>query len=107
MPNFYEERIYLPDGASRDDDEARSFQVGVYYRGEGLYLVTNGASAQNPYVQLSRSGKWLYHPSKMNQMQWCRFEFEEAYERAAAAVNGVKVNGLTWAQWRARHVERR
>lgn len=98
--NFYEERIYLPDGMDRDDLESRNFQVGVYYRGYGKYVVARGG--RQAVEQLSRSGKWLYLPAKMNQLQWCRFEFEEACQRAESVVNSVEVAGLTWVQWERR-----
>lgn len=92
MP-FIEERTYYPTGCDPDDYSARPFAVRVQWRGRGRWLVERGGD------QLSRSGRWLWVPSKMNQMRWCRYTFEEACERAEAVVDSMTVNGRTWAQW--------
>lgn len=97
VTNYYEERVYLPLGADRDHPEARSFQVGVYYRGDGKWLVSHGG--REAHEQLSQTGKWLWCPEKMNQMRWCRFDFETACRLAEEAVDRLTVNGLTWPEW--------
>lgn len=99
MPTYTEERTYLPDGCDRDDYNAFGFQVGVFYRGGGKYLVSHGG--REAHKQLSRAGNWLWTPLKMTQMRWCRFTFEEACRLAEQVVNDVKVNGRTWAEWEA------
>lgn len=99
MPKYIEERIYFPDGMDFDDYDAPVFQVGVFYRGNGKYVVADSKSAHR---QVTHKGTWLFCPAKMTQMRWCRFSFEEACRLAERVVNTKKVNGLTFAEWEAR-----
>lgn len=97
MSEYIEERTYLPTGCDRDDFNASTFQVGVYYRGRGKWCV---ATSREAHQQLSRTGRWLWCPSKMTAIRWCRFDFAAACEMAEAAVETRVVNGHTWAEWR-------
>jgi hypothetical protein len=106
MPTYVEERLYHPDGMDLMDEghayDAFAFQVGVFYRGKGKWVV---ATSREAHEQLSRTGRWLWLPSKMNQMRWCRHDFETACRLAEGVVNDRKVNGRTWAEWEARRRE--
>lgn len=96
MSNYIEERTYYPDGANPDDYNDTSWKVGVYYRGKGKWMV---AADREGYNQLSSTGKWLTYPLKMVAMKHCRFTFEEACERAEAAVDTRTVAGRTWQEY--------
>lgn len=101
--NYVEERTYYPDGCSFEDVNKRNFQVGVYYRGQGKWMV---ATEREGYRQLTHTGKWLQYPQKFLAMRWCRHDFETACQLAEAAVNNMKLRGLTYAEWTER-TERR
>lgn len=99
MTNYVEARFYYPDGMDRDDMNRHHFQVVVMYRGNGKWAVTTSFE-RNPAEQLSKSGNWLWMPSKMNQMRWCRFDsFEEACRVAERAVETRTVGGMTYAEF--------
>lgn len=96
---YIEERTYLPDGMQMDDTNRSTFQIGVFYRGGGNWMV---APFREGGEQLSKTGKWLYYPLKMTAMRWCRFDFETACGLAEAHINSRRVMGTTWAEWEAK-----
>lgn len=97
--NYVEERTYYPDECPHDDVNAHHFQVGVYYRGQGKWMV---ATSRDGYRQLTHTGKWLQYPEKFQALRWCRHDFETACKLAGAAVNDMKVNGTTYSEWVAK-----
>ena len=103
MSDYIEERTYYPEGADHDDWNVRLFTVGVYYRGKGKWMV---ARQREGHEQLSQSGKWLYAPSKMNALNWCRFDFETACKLAERHINTVTVMTMTWSEHEERMRER-
>ena len=96
---YIEERTYFPDGMHPDDVNAHAFQVGVYYRGYNKWCVARSREAS---YQMTHTGRWLWLPAKMTALRWCRFDFETACELAEKHVNHRKVNGRTWAEWKAK-----
>lgn len=97
MPTYIEERTYYPTGCPPDDVNARYFQVGVFYRGAGRYVISQGG--REAHQQLTSTGRWVYSPLKMTQMRWCRFDFETACRLAERAVDELRVMGKTWEQF--------
>lgn len=102
-PAYIEERIYLPDGMAIDDRERHAFQVGVFYRGGGCWMV---ASSREGHQQLTHTGRWLWSPPKFVAIRWCRHDFDTACRLAEAARNDRVVSGRTWAQWQDHHTAR-
>lgn len=96
---YVEERTYYPDGCSLEDVNKHSFQVGVYYRGRGKWMV---ATSREGYRQLTHTGKWLQYPEKFLAMRWCRHDFQAACQLAESVVNDMTVHGLTYAEWSER-----
>ena len=103
MSAYIEERIYYPSGADPDDWNDRVYQIGVYWRGNGKWMV---ATSREGHRQLSRTGRWLFLPLKMTAMRWCRFDFETACALAAKHVDDYRINGKTWADYDAWRRER-
>ena len=68
--------------------------VKVEWRGQGKWAVKNGPR------YLSRTGKWLFLPQRMN-WRWCRFPFTEACQWAESTVDDVRCNGMTWTEWQS------
>lgn len=93
---YVSERTFLPRGMDRDDLEAMHFAVRVTYRGHGLYSVDWSRS------QLSSAGNWSAPggPARRNR-RFYRFPVVEAFQKAGAIVNDLKVGGRTWAEWEA------
>lgn len=89
-----EERIYLPEGLDPDNINAVAWCIKVRWMGEGHWSVLGGGSS---YHRLSRTGRWLWCPSRMN-LRWCWFDFETACRLAEEHIEGYVVNGMTWAQ---------
>lgn len=99
-PAYIEERIYLPDGMDPDHYDAITFAVRVQWRGRGMWAVVQGLGFPG-HQFLSSTGKWLWLPLPMHRRH-CRFDFHTACRLAAEHVNGVRINGRTWAEWQAR-----
>jgi len=95
MP-YIEERTYYPAGCDLDNTHKEYFKVGVYYRGQGKWMV---AQEREGHFQLTHTGKWLDFPQKFQAMRWCRHDFETACKLAEAAVESRELYGLTWAEW--------
>jgi hypothetical protein len=94
--SYYEERTYYPTGCDPDTDgiNALAYGVKVEWRGQGKWAVKNGPR------YLSRTGKWLFLPQRMN-WRWCRFPFTEACQWAESTVDDVRCNGMTWTEWQS------
>lgn len=96
---FVSEITILPDGMEIGDDEQHVFAIKVVWRGarasngSGGYGVSNG-----PSKWLSRRGKWGW-PERFQYKQYRWETIEEALAMARAAVNDIRVNRLTFAQW--------
>jgi hypothetical protein len=96
------EVMVLPTGMALEDLEQGPFALLVQWRGvpededraRGGYRVTDG------FRELSRAGKWD-HPQRFQQWQYRWVTQAEALEAARAAVDHLKINGRTWAEWNA------
>lgn len=108
MSTYTEDRRYYPTGYDDSIEWHRwnihTFTVHVTYRGHGKWMVSDNPSGLG--MQLSQTGKWLSCPLKMTAMRWCRFDFETACQLAESAVDEVRINGLTWAEYMARRASR-
>lgn len=85
------------------DINAPSFEVQVKWRGEYQGRSGGGWSVSRGSAELLRSSvktgqKWDY-PERFRRWQYRFPTFEEALSAARAVVDGVKVNGRTWAEW--------
>ena len=105
---FISEMSVLPTGAVLDDDDSgvywdnlRSFILRVQWagirqaNGYGGYRVTTDGGSR----VLSRAGKWAWRPERFRTRQYRFDTLEAAVAAAEGAVDEVKVNGRTWAQW--------
>lgn len=76
------------------------FIIKVEYRGIGKWAVVWMGSV------LNRDGEWEWEPSPSNReddfFERCRFTRTDALKRAREAVDELKVNGLTLAEWNAK-----
>jgi hypothetical protein len=91
----------LPDGLAEDNVNAHIFAVRVQWRGVfhgkhgGGWAITNGVS------EMSRGGSWSYYVPRFRRWQHRWETFEDAQEIARAAVDSVRINGRTWAEFQA------
>ena len=96
------EVLILPDGMDEADVNASTFGLRVAWRGvytdtgRGGYAVIRGLS------HLSRAGRWRLQPEPRLQRHYRWPDIETALDVARAAVNDVRVNGHTWAEWKGR-----
>lgn len=110
-PDIIEDRIehisgytIYPHGLTDlDDVNAPSFAVEIVWRGEyqgrsgGGWAVTRGR-AQLLTSSVATGQKWDY-PERFRRWQYRFATFEEALAAARSVVDGVKINGRTWAEW--------
>lgn len=92
------EIMVLPTGMDIDDVNARHFAVIVQWRGNKTSDGAGGYAVNHISESLSRAGKWNW-PERFQYRQYRWDTLEEALEAARAAVNDVKLHGLTFAQW--------
>lgn len=96
--------MVLPTGTDPDQpdwDNLRNFALEVSWRGprtstgRGGYAVT----LRGGHRELSRAGNWAWCVEPFRQRLYRWETLEEAVAAARAAVDDVKVNGRTWAEW--------
>jgi hypothetical protein len=91
--------LVLPSGLDpiRDADQIHLFGVYVRWAGEKGWLVTTSLSQQ----RLSRKGRqWAWYVEPRMKRFYYFPDYAEALEAAMEAVETMKVNGRTWAEWR-------
>jgi len=92
------EVMVLPEGMELDNDELHHFALRVEWRGVRGENGSGGYRVSDGFGDLSRAGKWG-HPQRFQQHQYRWDTLEEALEMARKHVEGLKVNGRTWAEW--------
>ena len=92
--------LVLPDGMALDDPELRHFSLRVEWRGARTDTGRGGYAVTDGFSDLSRAGKWG-RPQAFQQHQYRWDALDEALAMARAHVDQLKVNGRTWAEWRA------
>lgn len=104
MDQLITEVTLIPDGMEWTDINCRAFSIRIVYRG---HYVKRGAEDQGEMAwyavehgpsSLSRAGNWYFVIQNFQRWQY-RFELSEAIEWAQREVNGIRVNGWTWAEW--------
>ena len=109
---FISEITVLPRGAELSDDDIdwsnlRSFLVHVKWTGPKKDNGYGGYAVKTDGVLfLSRAGKWAVRPDRFRTRQYRFDTLNEALAAAERAVDGVTVNGRTWAQWQQLFAER-
>lgn len=96
---FVARMLVLPEGMELDDPELRHFALQVEWRGAQPEGGRGGYAVTDMFQQLSRAGKWG-NPQAHQQHQYRWETLEEALEMARGSVEGHKINGRTWKQWR-------
>ena len=90
------EFTFLPAGASTGDRDVSRFAIRVAYRADGLWAVTRDGEFWGP-------DGWAYEMSPSSRtpdfIARHRFPLEQAVAIAANLVDGLTINGRTWAQW--------
>lgn len=102
MNELVKEVMLLPDGMELDDINAHSFAVIVQWRGVRTDTGRGGYAVTHAGRHLSHKGKWRWSPEPFVQRHFRWAELESALVTARAVVNGITVNGMTWAEWQAR-----
>lgn len=97
--------VYPQGLADLSNINAPSFEVQVKWRGEYQGRSGGGWSVSRGSAELLASSaggtpQWD-HPERFRRWQYRFTTFEEALAAARAVVDGVKVNGYVWEQWRA------
>lgn len=93
--------LVLPIGMSLDDDEARHYGVVVEWRGPQTDDGAGGYAVTRFGESLSRAGNWAW-PERYQYRQYRWATLDEALSAARAAVDHVKVNGMTYAEFSER-----
>lgn len=101
MSTYYGSRTYLPEGMDPADINASVWHIEVRWMRPGEPDTWSVLARGLREHRLSRTGRWLWCPSRMN-LRWCYFDFETACRLAAEHVETLRVNGLTWAEARTR-----
>ena len=97
MAHYYEARTYLPDGLAPDNINASAWCIEVRWMRPGEDVGWSVLARGSKDIRLSRSGKWLWCPSRMN-LRWCYFDFETACRLAEENIETLRCNGRTWAE---------
>lgn len=91
--------LVLPTGMNINDPndayEAPTFGVSVAWKAPERYSVERFGGGK----QANRQGEWRDRPEWKDREDF-RFTYEEALEMARSLVNGIVINGHTWAQWK-------
>lgn len=93
------EFTFLPAGAQADDDDVSRFAVKVSWRGHDRWAVTRFGDCWGPEG-------WEHEASPSNRtpefLAVHRYGLEDAIALARQLVDGVVVNGRSWARWQER-----
>lgn len=103
MSNYYETRTYLPTSMDPDDINAAAWNIQVRWMRPGEPDTWSVLGSGFREHRLSRTGKWLWCPSRMN-LRWCYFDFETACQLAAQHIETLRINGSTWAEAQERRL---
>lgn len=93
------EFTFLPDGMKSGDNDQEHFAVKVKFRAPGMFAVTNMGDCWN-------GSEWVHErmPSGRSEefIAQTRMPLIDALRIASEVVNGIEVNGSTFAGWQAR-----
>lgn len=95
------EFTFLPAGAHPDDTDAIRFSVKVVWRGDDRWAVTRSGDCWGP-------DGWVLESSPYNRTRKFlaahQYPLEEAVALARQLVDGVSINGRSWAQWQEHYL---
>lgn len=100
--------VLYPQGVALSEDEASAFRVEVVWRGEwagrsgGGWSVSRGS--RDLLCSSVESVPTWETPERFRRWQFRFPSFDAALAAARVVVDGVRVNGRTWAQWQERAV---
>jgi len=97
----------LPTGMEDGDVNSLSFAVSVRWRGTYEGKKGGGWSISRAGSELSRSRQWSHYVPRFRRWQHRWATFEEAQAIAREVVDGVVMNGRTYAEWEAFHAARK
>lgn len=91
----------LPTGCTPASDpyEYPLFAARVVWKGPRTDTGRGGWAVLHLGSELSRAGKWKLNVAPFQQHQYRWETFTEAQKAARDIVDGLVVNGRTWAQW--------
>lgn len=97
----FTEWMVHPTGMGHNHEDARSFAIKVIWRGPYRGRSGGGWEVSHHGSSLSRKGKWESAVPRFRRWQFRWESLADAQDVARKAVDSVRVNGKTWAQWQA------
>lgn len=97
---FISQYTILPTGMKADDDQAYTFALTVTYRGPFTGRRGGGYAVEHGSRSLSRAGAWSLYVEEFRRWQYRWATLDQAIAAAREQVDGIVVNGRTWAQWK-------
>ena len=106
MTEIVTEVMVLPEGMDIDDDARSVFAVFVRWRGPRGDTGRGGYAVMHTNDHLSKRGDWRDNPEPFLQRHYRWETLEEALAAARKVVNTVRMMGMTFPEWQARHLAR-